>query len=191
MIAFRAVRGVATNEQKWRPFTNLPWMLVRVICLLFLARGWSVPCRAEERPVIENSIGMKLVSIPAGEFLMGMSDQDVAKVRARMEKARVQSPWFKPYLELLETAKPQHRVVITKPFFLGRYKVTQKEFSAVMGFNRSAYQAGRKRSIRTAGYDPLSGRKGVVAGCGGVLPAVVGPARGSGCRTDLSPADRG
>ena len=53
-------------------------MLVRLIGLA-IPRPWlAIPCWAEERPVIENSIGMKLVSIPAGEFLMGGTEKEVA-----------------------------------------------------------------------------------------------------------------
>jgi len=38
---------------------------------------------------------------------------------------------------IAENEKPQHRVRITKPFYLGRYKVTQQQWEAVMGDNPS------------------------------------------------------
>jgi formylglycine-generating enzyme required for sulfatase activity len=53
---------------------------------------------------ITNSIGMKFVPIPAGEFLMG-------------------SPEDCPFAEPVEEC--QHRVRITKPFLLGMHQVTQ------------------------------------------------------------------
>ena len=59
-----------------------------------------------------NSIGMRFVLIPAGEFMMGSSDSDV-----------------ETYLE----EGPQHRVRITKPFYLGVHEVTQEQYAAVTG----------------------------------------------------------
>jgi formylglycine-generating enzyme required for sulfatase activity len=56
---------------------------------------------------ITNSIGMKLVLIPAGEFQMGSWGSD--------DKAG-------------SDEKPQHRVRITKPFYVGQYPVTLGEF---------------------------------------------------------------
>jgi formylglycine-generating enzyme required for sulfatase activity len=61
--------------------------------------------------VITNSIGMKLKLIPAGEFLMGSPTT---------EKGRS------------EDEGPQHKVRITKPFYLGVTEVTQGEWFAVM-----------------------------------------------------------
>ena len=66
---------------------------------------------------ITNSIGMKLVLIPAGKFLMG-SPKD--------EKER-------------DTDEEQHEVSITKPFYLGVYEVTQTEYEKVMGNNPSYF----------------------------------------------------
>ncbi len=56
-------------------------------------------------PVETNSIGMKLVLIPAGEFMMGSSDVP----RGPLER-------------------PPHKVRITKPFYLGQYEVTVGQF---------------------------------------------------------------
>ena len=65
---------------------------------------------------ITNTIGMKLVLIPAGEFLMGSPDADPSAISAE---------------------KPQHRVRITRPFYLGIHEVTQGQYRAVMGKNPS------------------------------------------------------
>jgi len=67
-----------------------------------------------------NSIGMKLVLIPAGVFVMGWPDTD--------RDAR-------------PAEKPQHEVRITKPFYLGKYEVTQEQWRAVMGNNRSMFKS--------------------------------------------------
>ena len=58
-----------------------------------------------------NSIGMKLKLIPAGEFLMG-------------------SPESEPGRDDDET---QHRVRLTKPFYMQTTTVTQSQWASVMG----------------------------------------------------------
>ena len=80
-----------------------------------------VPAAATVLPLkqITNSIGMKLVLIPAGEFLMGSPDSD--------KDAKAEE-------------KPQHRVRITRPFYLGANEVTQGQYRAVTGANPSAFQ---------------------------------------------------
>ena len=60
--------------------------------------------------VITNSIGIKLKLIPAGEFLMGSSDDEAGH-----------SDYEKP-----------HPVKITKPYFLGVTEVTQEQWHVVM-----------------------------------------------------------
>ena len=62
---------------------------------------------AGQLPTITNSIGMKMVLIPAGEFLMGSKVLD-------------------PDADDFEL--PQHRVRITQPFYLGTHEVTQAQF---------------------------------------------------------------
>jgi formylglycine-generating enzyme required for sulfatase activity len=66
-----------------------------------------------------NSIGMKLVLIPAGEFLMGSPDTDK---------------------DFEAGEGPQHRVIITMPFYIGTTEVTQAQWKAVMGNNPSNFQ---------------------------------------------------
>jgi outer membrane protein assembly factor BamB len=67
---------------------------------------------------ITNSIGMKLVRVPAGEFLMGSADIDPGR---------------------REDEQPRHAVRISNAFYMGVYEVTQGEFEAVMGTNPSAF----------------------------------------------------
>ena len=59
---------------------------------------------------IINSVGMKLVLIPSGEFLMGSPDSDQ---------------------DAVDKEKPQHRVRITRPFYLGATEVTVGQFREV------------------------------------------------------------
>ncbi len=62
----------------------------------------------------ENSIGMKFMLIPPGEFDMGSTEEEVAEL---LEQARAtnQPGW---YIERLPSEAPRHRVRISKPFYL-------------------------------------------------------------------------
>ena len=78
-----------------------------------------------------SGVKLEMVLIPAGEFLMGSPDSD--KDAGRDEK-------------------PQHRVRITKPFYLGKYLVTQEQWEAVMGNNPSQFK-GPKNPVEQVSWD--------------------------------------
>ncbi len=82
--------------------------------------------------VITNSIGMKLVLIPAGEFLMGSPDSDSAASKRE---------------------RPQHRVRITRPFYLGVYPVTQEQYERVMGKNPSNFTGDLQRPVEQVSWE--------------------------------------
>ncbi len=84
---------------------------------------------------IVNSIGMKLVRIPAGEFLMGSAPTDPG---ARDDE------------------QPQHRVILTRPFYMGAHEVTQAQFEQVMNTNPSSFQ--RSGLLKSAPEDVDSGK---------------------------------
>ena len=68
--------------------------------------------------VITNSIGMQLVAIPAGEFLMGA------------EEDRADTLNHYPYCDpkWLDGELPRHKVRITKSFYMGQHEVTLAQF---------------------------------------------------------------
>ena len=80
---------------------------------------------------ITSGIGMKLVLVPPGEFDMGSPDSD--KNASYKER-------------------PQHRVRITRPFYLAKYPVTQEQWEAVMGSNPSDFK-GPKNPVETVSWD--------------------------------------
>jgi formylglycine-generating enzyme required for sulfatase activity len=73
---------------------------------------------------ITNSIGMKLVLIPKGEFMMGSSES--AEETAAFFSKTYGENGLKA--DLFKNEHPQHRVRITKPFYLGAYHVTRGQF---------------------------------------------------------------
>lgn len=60
--------------------------------------------------IITNSVGMRLAWIPSGKFVMGSPRNEVER----------------------ENEELAHEVVITMPFYMGVYEVTQREFNRVM-----------------------------------------------------------
>jgi formylglycine-generating enzyme required for sulfatase activity len=86
------------------------------------AIGSTAPSRQ-----ITNSIGMKLVLIPAGEFLMGSPDGDGDG-----------------------DEHPQHRVRITRPFYLGATEVTRGQFRRFVdeaGYRTAAEKDGKGGNV--------------------------------------------
>jgi formylglycine-generating enzyme required for sulfatase activity len=95
---------------------------------------------------ITNSIGMKLVLIPPGEFMMG-SPKELIEEELKTPDV---DPWYK---EHLPSEGPRHQVRITRPFCLGMYEVTQDEYQRVMGKNPSAFCATGNSKDAVAGQE--------------------------------------
>ena len=74
--------------------------------------------RAAEPEVTTNSIGMKLVTIPAGEFLMGVKEDRPDTLN--------KFPYCDP--KWLDGELPRHKVRITKAFEMGQHEVTLNHF---------------------------------------------------------------
>lgn len=72
-----------------------------------------------------NSIGMKLVLIPPGEFLMGSSD-DQADAAISESTQRGEARWIQVRIEKGE--RPQHRVELTEPMLMSATEVTIGQF---------------------------------------------------------------
>ena len=67
---------------------------------------------SRDLPSISNSIAMDLILVQPGTFQMGSNDK--------------------------EDERPIHSVNISKPFWIGRYEVTQGQWQIIMGSNQSA-----------------------------------------------------
>jgi formylglycine-generating enzyme len=78
-----------------------------------------------------NSIGMKFVWIPPGNFIMGSPKEE--KERREHET--------------------QHKVTLTKGFYMGVYTVTQEEWQAVMGNNPSKFKGEKNLPVEMVSWD--------------------------------------
>ncbi len=94
------------------------WAVVAVLCCGGLGSAAKTPAKLGTVETVElgQGVTMKLTLIPAGSFVMG-------------------SPESEPARQANEG--PRRRVTITRPFYMGVYKVTQKQYQAVMGDNPS------------------------------------------------------
>lgn len=98
------------------PFAPLRLCASILSCVLLSSHLWAV----EPPHARFNSLGMRFVRVPAGSFLMGSADDD---------------PQADP------DERPQHRVTISRDFYLGATEITQSEYAAVMGRNPSWFSA--------------------------------------------------
>lgn len=100
---------------------------------------------------IANSIGMELTLIPAGEFEMGSLE---TKEETAAFAARLGYPESKG--EMYRDEHPKHRVVLTKPYYLGTHEVRRGEFQKFVeetGYRTEA-EADGKGGL---GYDGTAG----------------------------------
>jgi len=100
-------------------------------CIVLFAMAGTAFSETKEPPKklaadLGGGVKMEMVLIPAGEFLMGSPD-------------RIQR-------------EPQHRVRITRPFFLGKCQVTQEQWQAVMGKNPSQFK-GPRNPVENVSWD--------------------------------------
>jgi formylglycine-generating enzyme required for sulfatase activity len=79
-----------------------------------------------------NSIGMRLVPIPPGRFMMGAPETEAG---SRIDE------------------RPVHEVRITRPFSLGAYEVTQAEYRAVVGSNPAFFSPEGLGAEKVAGMN--------------------------------------
>lgn len=77
----------------------------------------GLPWSKEISVDLGGGVNMEFVLIPAGEFLMG-SPEGQGDAREH----------------------PQHLVRISRPFYMGKYEVTQRQWKAVMGENPSHFE---------------------------------------------------
>ena len=119
-------------------------------------------------PAITNTIGMKMILIPADEFEMGSPENDV---------------------DAEKKEKPQHRVRITRPFYLGATEVNVGQFRRVMdkanhltdaerdggnvwNYLSQRWDKDRRYTWRSPGFQTDGGapsRTGELERCSGVL----------------------
>jgi formylglycine-generating enzyme required for sulfatase activity len=80
-----------------------------------------------------NSIGMKLVRVPAGEFMMGDT----------LTPEQADQKWPGGKIEWYKNAHPRHRVRLTKDFYIGAHEVTRGQLARFV--NESGYRTDAEK----------------------------------------------
>ena len=85
-----------------------------------------------------NSIGMKMRVIPPGEFLMGSSEEQIAKLVASTKDEGL--------IKRYQSEGPQHNVSLTNPFAISKHEVTRghfRQFVEATGYKTDAEKDGK------------------------------------------------
>ncbi len=103
-------------------------------CVMLLTMAGTAFSETKEPPKelavdLGKGVKMEMVLIPAGEFKMGDDKSGY------------------------DWEKPVHKVNITKPFYLGKYEVTQEQWAAVMRNNPSRFTGDPDRPVENVSWD--------------------------------------
>ncbi len=85
----------------------------------------------------KSALGIELVWIPPGGFMMGSTDAEIERAWQEWKAECPSCP-----RSLFARESPQRRVVIPSGFWMGKYEVTQRQWQAVMGNNPSGSRVG-------------------------------------------------
>jgi formylglycine-generating enzyme required for sulfatase activity len=115
---------------------NLSIFVVLLLTLCFVVAGnaqqiGSRSAESEQADEFTNSIGMQFVLVPAGSFMKGCNKD--------LEKCKCDE-------------KPQHRMSITRPFYMGKQEVTKEQWTIVMGGNPGEFK-GQSSPVENVSWD--------------------------------------
>ena len=86
-----------------------------------------------------NNVTLEMVSIPGGKFLMGTEEGEIERLVKKFD-------W-----EYFRCEKPQHEVTV-KPFYMGKYPVTQAQWQAVMGNNPAEFKDSLQNPVEQVSW---------------------------------------
>ncbi|MFH1923165.1 MAG: SUMF1/EgtB/PvdO family nonheme iron enzyme, partial [Planctomycetota bacterium] len=106
--------------------------------------------RVEQEVALAGGVTMAMVLIPPGEFVMGSPAEERARF---LEEAKAANDTWA--MDQIPTEGPRHRVRITRPFYLGKYEVTQAQWEAVMGGNPSRFTDDPSHPVEQVSWDDV------------------------------------
>jgi len=123
-------------------------MLKKLVVMLLLGYVWlpniSLMAQAE---AVTNSFGMEFVLIKPGSMLVGKYQPTVGEYKPPVVRAGEQPQRVLPLKAYKvaakmaqEAAKPGFTVTIKRPYYIGKFEVTQEQWQKVMGNNPAFFQ---------------------------------------------------
>lgn len=86
----------------------------------------------DQKNIYTNKLGMRFVLVPKGSFIMGSPETEMGR----------------------QWNETQHRVIISRPFYIGETEVTQGQFENLVGVNPSVYKdLGKDYPVDTVSWD--------------------------------------
>jgi formylglycine-generating enzyme required for sulfatase activity len=96
-----------------------------------------------------------MTAIPSGQFLMGSSDEDIKRdIEEVPDFYREGFLITNGAMDYLKEEQPQHLVTIARPFAIGTYPTTRKEFAAFIA--ETGYKPDNGCSLAENNYRPSS-----------------------------------
>ena len=132
-----------------RTFMSRCFVVFLSVACVQAGAAWAAEAAATRPGETANSIGMKMVLVPAGEFLMGGQESAKELVEG--------FPAYRRPADFFKDEYPQHRVRITKPFQLGKYEVTVGQFRRFADETRYKTEA-ETDGMGGWGYDSATGK---------------------------------
>lgn len=99
----------------------------------------------------KNSIGVELVYVPPGDFIMGSSAEEIAEAVEQRKKYAKDAK-----SEDFANETPGHKVIVREGFWIGKFEVTQAQWQAVTGSNPSKFtECGADCPVERVSWDDI------------------------------------
>jgi formylglycine-generating enzyme required for sulfatase activity len=123
------IRKLNTKNPFFLIKTIVVILVIALVVFMYIRKTTAKHALPEEFTIeFGDGVNMEFVLINSGSFMMGSSEQEG---------------------DSDET--PRHKVTITKPFYLGKYEVTQEQWKKVMGNNPSSFR-GNDNPVDTVSW---------------------------------------
>ena len=91
-----------------------------------------------------DGLPLEMIECPAGDFIMGCTDEEYIRY---FTTKKTDQEWHNDTFGFSYNEKP-HKVTISKPFYIGKYEVTQSQYEYIMGKKEYEFIMEDKDKIR-------------------------------------------